>query len=563
MPNSGDIKWFKNQFGATITQALGGTPFDLDMLVAIACQETGYIWGPLRRSGMPVPEILQLCVGDTLDRKKTFPKNRADLLRVPGGKEMFASARAALIKMSQHVKGYSGAASNPEKFCKGFGIFQYDMQFFSPATTAYFMGGYADFPTSLARCIQELGSAMKRAKVSTNGPLTDMQKAAVAIAYNSGGYDPKLGLAQGHQSGDGSFYGQNFYNYLQLAHTVSSDPATIPVSLANGETVLPPATSAAVKLPYVVSTQGGLLNVRSTPVEQDDPSNVIRGLPNGHPVSVLSATPTNRYLAIETNLQGAFVAGWAAKKFLAPAPQNSVIEALSLQLVNDVPALPAVVLPLKSGTVIRRTNPASAGSLNESGQPVRNGANAQQLTEQLAEIVAWLAVDSPAHKRYTPRDGLTFCNIYAHDFCHLAGAYLPRVWWSPAAIAKLSAGIDVAPLYGATIDELRANDLFRWLRDFGPQFGWRQTGTLTKLQLAANSGGIGLIVARRKEDGKSGHIVVIVPETVGHRAKWTSAGEVALPLQSQAGSVNFRYGTGTFPWWINPKFAEFSYWIHA
>ena len=60
---------------------------------------------------------------------------------------------------------------------------------------------------------------------------------------------------------------------------------------------------------------------------------------------------------------------------------------------------------------------------------------------------------------------------------------------------------------------MRANDLFRWLRDFGLRFGWRQTGTLTKLQQAANQGAIGLIVARRKEEGEPGHIVVVVPET--------------------------------------------------
>jgi hypothetical protein len=33
----------------------------------------------------------------------------------------------------------------------------------------------------------------------------------------------------------------------------------------------------------------------------------------------------------------------------------------------------------------------------------------------------------------------------------------------------------------------KGNDLFRWLRDFGPRFGWRQTGTLTKLQEAASA----------------------------------------------------------------------------
>ncbi len=119
------------------------------------------------------------------------------------------------------------------------------------------------------------------------------------------------------------------------------------------------------------------------------------------------------------------------------------------------------------------------------------------------------------------------------------------------------------PLIGKTIDEQRANDLFRWLRDFGPRFGWRQTGTLTKLQQHANQGGIGIIVARRKEDGRSGHIVAVVPETDDHRAKRNSAGEVIQPLQSQAGVRNFRYGGLASEWWRSAQFAESAFWLHS
>jgi hypothetical protein len=110
---------------------------------------------------------------------------------------------------------------------------------------------------------------------------------------------------------------------------------------------------------------------------------------------------------------------------------------------------------------------------------------------------------------------------------------------------------------------MRANDLFRWLRDFGERFGWRQTGTLSKLQQAADQGAIGLIVARRKQDGKSGHIVAVVPETETERAKRNATGEVTHPLQSQAGAVNFRYGTSSLNWWQNAQFAESAFWVHA
>jgi hypothetical protein len=138
-----------------------------------------------------------------------------------------------------------------------------------------------------------------------------------------------------------------------------------------------------------------------------------------------------------------------------------------------------------------------------------------------------------------------------------------RVWWTPGAIERLAKGETVQPFIGQTIDEQRANDLFRWLRDFGPRFGWRQTGTLTKLQTEANAGAVALIVARRTIDGKSGHIVMVVPETVTDRARRDSSGEVIAPLQSQAGTANFRYGTGKLNWWKGAEFADSAFLIHA
>jgi hypothetical protein len=137
------------------------------------------------------------------------------------------------------------------------------------------------------------------------------------------------------------------------------------------------------------------------------------------------------------------------------------------------------------------------------------------------------------------------------------------VWWSSAALLRLAAGETVQPLIGNTIFEARANDLFRWLSDFGASFGWRQTGTLSKLQIEVNLGAIGLIVARRKEDGRSGHIVMVLPETGTPLARRNAAGEVIAPLQSQASASNFRRGTGKLDWWKGEQFAESAFWMHS
>ena len=78
MPTAKDMLWFKIQFGPQIARAVAGTPFDLDMLTALASQETGYIWSVLRAKGLSIPKILELCVGDTIDDtggRTAFPRN--------------------------------------------------------------------------------------------------------------------------------------------------------------------------------------------------------------------------------------------------------------------------------------------------------------------------------------------------------------------------------------------------------------------------------------------------------------------------------------------------------
>ena len=77
------------------------------------------------------------------------------------------------------------------------------------------------------------------------------------------------------------------------------------------------------------------------------------------------------------------------------------------------------------------------------------------------------------------------------------------------------------------------------------------------------AGAIGVIVARRKNDGLSGHIAMVVPETSGKSANRDAAGEVTAPLQSQAGRTNFRRGTGAANWWKGNQFAESAFWIHS
>src|SRR5262245_14694284 len=181
MPNKEDILWFKQQFHAEIKKALKGTPFSLDALTAIACQETGYIWQVLRKSQLNVGQILELCVGDTIDAsangegRKAFPKTKADLVAKQNGEQMFRIARQALVNLTQHVSSYQSAAAKPTKFCRGFGVFQYDLQFFLKDPDYFLQRRYADFAHCLGKVLASFALQWRESAGGTRPRLATMK----------------------------------------------------------------------------------------------------------------------------------------------------------------------------------------------------------------------------------------------------------------------------------------------------------------------------------------------------------------------------------------------------
>ncbi len=232
MPNLQDALGFKSQFQPAIERAVAGTPLDVDMITAFACQETGEIWPVLRRRGLPTARILELCVGDTIDASPTgggrraLPKNKAELLTAPDGQRMFTVARQGLVDMAACIPADSAAASRPDKFCHGFGIFQLDLQFFKVDPNYFLEQRYADFDAALAKSTGELQSVSKRLGWQQKTSLSDQECAGVAIAYNTGRYDTAKGLKQGYFDG-AKYYGENYFAYLQLARSAQVAPAVL------------------------------------------------------------------------------------------------------------------------------------------------------------------------------------------------------------------------------------------------------------------------------------------------------------------------------------------------
>jgi len=311
MPNVNDMRWFKQQFHQKIDAALQGTPFTLDFMTALACQESGEVWPILRKKDLSLDRIVELCVGDTLDGRSAFPRSRAELESVPNGKRMFQIAREALVDMAQFINGYKEVAKKPNKFCHGFGVFQYDIQFFRNEDPDYFLERrYTNFEASLQKALGELRNATKKLHLENKPKLSDLEMTHVAIAYNTGGFKPALGLRQGHKSDDGKFYGENIFSFIGQSKTATLDGQT---TTGTTSTVAPAGARFEV-----TSTDPLRLRKEAFKDPNNPESNVRVKLPHGHIVRAVATQPINGFLEVETSFAGETIRGFASAQFLKP-----------------------------------------------------------------------------------------------------------------------------------------------------------------------------------------------------------------------------------------------------
>ena len=288
------------------------------------------------------------------------------------------------------------------------------------------------------------------------------------------------------------------------------------------------------------------LNLQSSPDASSD-SNIMVSLANGELVQVLDSSRADGWWKVSVNFRRSLIEGYLWSKFLSDC---SSARGETANAVVEVHLAPTA----------RLGRPADAHPLGEPNAPRREGATPEARCGDLARIISFLDV---AHsRRYVPTKTATFCNIYAYDYCYLAGVYLRRVWWVPRAIQELSEHQDVTVELGKTVDEMRANELESWFDQFGLQFGWQHTLDANDLQIAANEGSVAVIVAKNISECRPGHIVVVAPQTAQHKAQ-RSNGSVTVPLQSQAGQYNFPYG-GSGKWWIiKNRFRAFGLWSNV
>ncbi len=256
-----------------------------------------------------------------------------------------------------------------------------------------------------------------------------------------------------------------------------------------------------------------------------------------------------RWWRVTTTLNDSPAEGFVNRKFLSPAGGPA----------PTAQGISRVDLPT-TGMSVTRENKLRSHPLTEEPPTRRHSSDtAEKRVEAIRRLIDWFKVESSA--RYLPGGGSTFCNIYAYDYCFMTEAYLPRVWWTTQALLKLQSGQSVPIKYGETVEELTANALNNWFKDWTEHFGWKRVFSLTELQDAANAGKVCITVARAKPHSHNGHghIVAVVPETGAFKAKREN-GQVVKTVQSQAGAHNHDYVVQG--WWDERTYADFGHWVH-
>lgn len=147
-------KWIKQNFGDQVAAATGGTPFDPDLLCGIACQETAYFWLNFIDE-LSADDVVARCVLDASGdypgtRRSVFPENTAAFIQRYGQEK--ANFLIAEANATRALRGFSPASW----VYKGYGLYQYDLQYVEADPDFFFEKKWHAFDECLARVLGEL-----------------------------------------------------------------------------------------------------------------------------------------------------------------------------------------------------------------------------------------------------------------------------------------------------------------------------------------------------------------------------------------------------------------------
>lgn len=225
----------------------------------------------------------------------------------------------------------------------------------------------------------------------------------------------------------------------------------------------------------------------------------------------------------------------------------------------DARIKPAILLPHSDSrldTALEKFHP-----LNDESIPFRDLTNLESKKESIRQLIEKLDVTKSQRYQRTVED--TYCNVYSFDYCHFTKVYLPTVWWTNESIEKILNGEEVEAIFNETVLPIYSSAIHDWFLKWGASFGWKRMTDLDEIQRKVNEeGGVGMICAKRKIVGLSGHIVPVVPETVMKKA-FRENGKVKYPLQSQAGKINYTYfSKARKDWWNHERYSSHVFYYH-
>ncbi len=119
-------QWMKSNFKDSMNKAVAGTPFTIDHICGIGCQETAFLWLSWIDKLTP-DEVLGRCVGDASGdfpntQRNAFPKNTAAF--IARYDKTFAQMLIDEANKTRKLRGMSAR----DWVYKGYGIYQYDLQ---------------------------------------------------------------------------------------------------------------------------------------------------------------------------------------------------------------------------------------------------------------------------------------------------------------------------------------------------------------------------------------------------------------------------------------------------
>lgn len=328
------MTWFKANFGSEITEKVNDGPISVDLISAIALQETGYLWTSLlRRHDGDLEKVLEGCVGDTIDypSRRAFPRNRETLEAEEYGAAMFVIGRDALAGLAEINGNYRRVFErDASRFCRGYGILQYDLQHIRSDPDFFLQKQWVHFEKCLEKCLNELDFSLRKRGYQDKQQLTNFEAATVAIVYNRGRYDPARQLRQGHRDSSGKYYGEYIFEYIELAQSIRTG------GIAIGETV-----EDEVPFNYIVNARNGL-NLRGGPGTDFE---ILETLDLGAEINVLSFMGRqDAWALVDINGDGR-ISGCMFTHFLEPISDNEVLfdpteDAARAELLGILPNTP-------------------------------------------------------------------------------------------------------------------------------------------------------------------------------------------------------------------------------